>query len=317
VEYIVAGNVMIDSVYFANKSENKNQLGGPAIFAYSGVNLWTDNALLVSNVGRDFYDYFNDWIRTNNVSDAGILVKTDYSNHMQLEYIKDGNYVNDEKELVDRVWENLGYLKITPEDIEAHTINGGIKGLYIAQNCDSVIWDKLGVIKERDKFKIMWEIEAPYAKEKYIDKVIHALSYTDVFSINLKEAQNLFGTLVEEEIIEQMKQLPTDMIIFRVGERGLYTIHKNKHYFHPTITIGKVIDPTGCGNASTGAALYAYCEYKDPISVGIKANVTAAFNTQNYGVIPDINVIRDRASMIFKEQYKKNINTIPKDSGER
>ncbi|MEH7236414.1 carbohydrate kinase family protein [Bacillus sp. JJ1562] len=310
LQYVVTGNVMIDNVYFSDGTVNKNQLGGPSVFAYTGVSLWTDDALLVCNVGRDFYDYFDDWVRQNEICTSGIVIKADHCNTCHLEYYEDGTYGDRGLITGDRFWENLGSLKTTPEDIEKFTMDGNVKGIYIAQNCDSVFWNKLGEMKQRDKFKIMWEIEAPFATKKYMDKILHALTFTDIFSINLQEAQKLTEAESEEKIIEQLKQLPVDMILFRVGERGLYTIHTGESYFHPSVKVDKVIDPTGCGNTSTGAALYAYCEYRDPIKVGIMANVAAAMNLRQYGVIPDTKVLRSDALEQVERLYKNYLHKI-------
>ncbi len=90
----------------------------------------------------------------------------------------------------------------------------GVKGVYVAQNCDHVFWDQLGAIKERDGFKIMWEIEAPSSYKKYLDKVIYACQYVDIFSINIAEAQHLFDVEGDEACIAELRKLPVDMVLF-------------------------------------------------------------------------------------------------------
>ena len=66
---------------------------------------------------------------------------------------------------------------------------------------------------------------------------------------------------------------------------------------------GPVVDPTGCGNTSTGSALYAYAEGNDPLMVGIMANVASAQNIRQFGVIEDFLAVREESYAQAKELY--------------
>lgn len=306
MDYVVAGNVMIDTVRKADGTvSDRSHIGGPATFAYSGVRLWTDSVLQVSNVGEDYHEYFDEWAEKNNVITDGIKVKCDHSNHNFLIYNPDGTYRSDETiERFRSDWiQDLGYLKTTPEEIGEFTYCQNVKGVYLAQNVDRVFWRKLKSIKKRDGFKIMWEIEAPSSYKRYMPDVLNALEGTDIFSINIQEAKTLFDVETEEQCIEELIKLPVDMTLFRVGKKGLYTISDGKAYFLESAPTDSEIDPTGCGNTSTGSALYAYCEGKDAVMVGIMANVASGQNIRQYGVIPDFLAVREAAYKQAEELY--------------
>ena len=49
------------------------------------------------------------------------------------------------------------------------------------------------------------------------------------------------------------------------------------------------VDPTGCGNCSTAAAMWAYCEGYDLRQIASIANVAAAYNVQQFGPYPTFN----------------------------
>ena len=50
-------------------------------------------------------------------------------------------------------------------------------------------------------------------------------------------------------------------------------------YFCPVIKpFGESVDPTGCGNCSTGAAAYAYFAGEHPAMVAAMANVAGGYN---------------------------------------
>lgn len=302
--YIVGGNVMVDTVHFQDGRSNRDQLGGPSVFAFSGVKLWTDDCRLVCNVGLDFDRYFDSWIAHNGVDRSGIKYKTDRCNHSHLFYAADGSYgQGPQVDLRVRMYssEQMGYMKTSPEELGEHTGKGGVKGVYMAQNCDGLWWDRLGAIKARDGFKMMWEIEGSISEASEIERILHAMRYVDVFSCNNSEAARMFETEKEEELLCHLAALPVPMTLFRVGARGLYTIADGRWYFHPSVVFDSETDPTGCGNASTGGALWAYCENPDPIYVGTVANVTAAQNIRQYGVIPDFAAVRAESEERVRE----------------
>ncbi len=295
MDYVIAGNVMIDVVRFSDgTSSNRSHIGGPATFAYSGVRVWTDSVIQVSNVGEDYHTVFDPWIEKNGVITDGLKVKCDFSNHSYLIYNEDGTYHSDQNvEHFRSDWfQDFGYLKTTPEEIGRFTQGQNVKGIYLAQNCDSVYWRKLKEMKQRDGFKVMWEIEEPSSYKKFMPLVLNAMESVDIFSINLNEAKTLFNVKTEEDCIEHLKHLPVEMTLFRVGKKGLYTICGHKAYFLPSAPTDIEKDPTGCGNTSTGSALYAYCEGKDAIMVGIMANVASGINIRQFGVIPDFAEVR-------------------------
>ena len=196
-------------------------------------------------------------------------------------------------------------MKTDPDDIGRFTQEGGIKGVYIAQNVDSVFWERMGKIKDRDGFKLMFEIEGVWCEAQYLDMVQNAVKYCDIFSINVQETRNLFGCESDEDCIAGLRTLPVDITLFRVGERGLYVVTKDEAIYLPPAP-GPVVDTVGCGNTSTGGALYAFCEGKDPLMIGIMANIASAKNIAQFGTIPDLNISEEcfRMADELYEQYR-------------
>lgn len=317
-EYIVAGNVMLDTVEFEDGSapNREKMIGGPATFAYSGVKVWTDSVIQCSRLGADYVEPFKTWVSVNNIDTSGLKVVCEATNHSHIVYkSRDGDAsenaiakssfaMNARGYTKGTGWEDFGFMKTTPEDIGEFTSKGGVKGVYLAQNCDTVYWAKLKAIKERDGFKLMWELEGSVAYKEFLPKVIQAVEVADIFSLNIKEAERLFDVEGEAACIAELQKLPVDLTLFRVGKRGLYSVTPTEAYYLPPVK-GPVVDPTGCGNSSTGSALYAYAEGKDPLMVGIMANIVAAQNIADYGVIPNMEAIRDEAFALADKLYKE------------
>ncbi len=308
MDYIAAGNVMLDTVRFADGSRSSQEhIGGPATFAYSGIRLFTDSVLQCSNVGADYSELFLPWIAKNNLDARGIKVKCDRCNHSYLVYNPDGTYGSDPtvKRFRSDWIQDFGYMKTSPEEIGAFTREGGVKGVYLAQNVDYVFWEKLSALKKRDGFSMMWEIEGPSAYKKLMPAVQNALKTADIFSINIQEAQTLFEVEGEAACIRELQKLPVAVTLFRVGKKGLYSVTPDRAYFLPSAPVDREVDPTGCGNTSTGAALYAYGQGYDPLMVGIMANVAAAQNIRQLGVIQDFAAAREMAVAQVRALYEE------------
>ncbi len=308
MDYVIAGNVMLDTVRFADGTTSaREHIGGPATFAYSGVKLWTDNVIQCSYVGEDYHPLFDPWVEKNNIDTRAIKVRCDHCNHSFLLYREDGTYGPDpEAKHFRSDWmQDFGHMKSSPDDIGEFTKGGGTKGVYIAQNVDYVYWRKMKEIKARDGFKLMWEIEGPSSYKEFMPAVLNAMESTDIFSINIQEARNLFEVETEEEVIKELQKCPVDLTLFRVGKKGLYSVTPTEVYFLPSAPVDKEIDPTGCGNTSTGSALYAYAEGYDALMVGIMANVASAQNIRQYGIIPDFMAVRDFAYNQANELYEE------------
>lgn len=320
-EYICAGNLIMDSKGMMNSYLGCEEYpGGPATFAYTGVRLWTDSVMQVSRTGADYELYFKDWMERNKVETKGIKVVCDRSNHLygfmhayaydpasQREHFSRGHATTVEPAMrrgVLDAWQDFGYQKIRPEDIGEFTKGGGVKGVYLAANPDSVFWRDLGAIKARDGFKIMWEIEGTWAYKEFTDLVMNAAQYADIFSINVEETRNLFECESDEDCIKGLQTLPVDMTLFRVGARGLYVVTKEDAIYLPPAP-GPMAEggTVGCGNSSTGGAMYAYCEGKDPLMVGIIANISSARNLRQPSVIPEFDTIRDECYAQAEELY--------------
>ena len=86
-------------------------------------------------------------------------------------------------------------------------------------------------------------------------------------------------------------------------------ISDGKEYFVPmisTVASELEIDPTGCGNTSTGAAMWAFCEGYDPLMTCIIGNVVASYNVRQYGPYQDMSQkTRDEMLKIAEDIYKK------------
>lgn len=290
IEYLACGNIMSDRIEDKNGNYSEWNMGGPAFYALSGMRTWTKNCKLVCATGADYRDSYGKWMEENGVTQESVRVELEHYSRFTLKYQSDGSF----GAVPSFSMESLGFLKTHADDIDRAATGYPIKGMYMAHNLDRIVWENLSRVKQKHNFKIMWEIEyaAPYRKaqglsrREVMDKILRIIEIPDAWSLNSNEAGDLFDLDKndDEGIINELQKLPIDFTFYRVGERGSYAVTKTNAYFCPVIQpFGASVDPTGCGNCSTGAAAYAYFSGEHPAMVAAMANVAAGFNAAQRG----------------------------------
>ncbi len=300
MKYMAVGSAMINDIYYADGGKLLGQLGGGGLYGTFGLRLWDDEVKFTASAGRDFKTYFGPWFARNNLTTAGVREKLEYSTYFKVEYHPDGRY---DETPVNGNFADFGYLSVTPEEI-SRAAGEDTKGIYLIMDTDLVRWEEILTYKKRQGFQIMWEINTNRCIPENRKRIETIAPQVEFFSINLPETKSVFGVQTEEEALQALIGLHTN-VLFRVGKKGLYVIMDGQAKFYPTITGEHEVDPTGCGNSSTAAALYAYCEGGDRDMIGTVANVTSAINVQFQGLCQDITpALRDKAKEMVRHYYK-------------
>lgn len=318
IEYLACGNIMSDRIQNKDGTYSEWNMGGPAFYALSGMRIWTKDCKLVCKTGADYADTYGKWMDDNGVTRESVRVETEEHTTFTLSYNPDGSFTPKSRFSM----EHLGYLKTHADDIDEAAQGYPIKGMYMAHNIDRVVWENLRKVKEKHGFRIMWEIE--YAKayreasglsrDEILGRIREILEVADIWSLNSNEASDLFNLPKEDDegIIAQLQKLPTEFTFYRVGDRGSYAVTPTDAYFCPVLEpFGPSVDPTGCGNCSTGSAAYAYFAGNHPAMVAAMANVAGGFNAAQRGpyrlYTPEkMQLARDLAQKLFnqmKETY--------------
>lgn len=308
IEYLACGNIMSDIVEQEDGTCSELHIGGPAMYGLSGIRLWTDRCKLVTQTGEDYKNTYGKWMDDNGLSHESILTELEEGTCHILNYNrKDGGFNHRGK----RDNQYLGYLKTHPYHIET-ACEKGVRGIYMAQDLDRVFWKKLGDVKAKYDFRIMWEIEPSMdilERQDVKERIREVLGTADMWSLNHNEASVIFQIPREndEDMINELMKLPTELTFYRVGKRGAYAVTPTNAWFCPSIDpFGEGVDPTGCGNCSTGAAMYAHVAGYDPLMTVIMANVASGFNAAQYGPYPVYTEeAMEKGCHLAEEMYKK------------
>lgn len=283
IEYLACGNCMSDEIIQPNGERSTRHMGGPAFFALSGIRLWTKNVKLVCRTGADFYDTYGVWLKENGLTDESVRVDCDNMSCYVIQYDENGTGIGGKSYYGD---ENLGYIKTHPEDID-EACGPDVKGIYFATGAELVVWDKLEQVKKKHGYKMMWELEY-FNSGKDFERLKKVAHIPEMWSLNNKEAAEMFGRDPKDDLylIQKVQELTNELCLYRVGHRGAYAVTKEHAYYLPPAAVFPYVDQTGCGNCSTGAAMYAHASGCTPEETVVIANISAAYNVAQYGVFP-------------------------------
>ncbi len=252
MNYLVAGPSIVNDIVFRDGTISRRHLGG-AVFCLAGIKIWSDSCLYLSNVGPDFRDFYGEWMDANGFSEEGLRVILPHTYYTVLRYGDQGLFA---EECVYGPEEDELILQLDRPDAGwiAENCDGQTKGIYIEACEDDAVWDEIHMIKAGRDIKIMWEIPTDSALDPgRRAAVFSTIQKAGLYSINLPEASCLFQAEDEADAISRILGLGVPCY-FRVGAKGSYFLCGGSSYFAPSLTVGEITDPTGCGNCSTAAA---------------------------------------------------------------
>jgi sugar/nucleoside kinase (ribokinase family) len=279
MKYIAASTVGTDEIYLADDRVLQNQMGGAGIYALAGILTFCPDVVVVSGIGPGYKDRHGSWYVQNGISTGGLIQREGPDHITRIHYRAGGDRL-DEPDI------GLGEMRAkdpSPEEI-ARFCTGTTRGIYTFKHLDREYMDALVELKQRRGCKLMWEIAEDACVPDNLPAIKHYMNRIDVFSINEKEASMLLGTHVFEETVSRLCDMTSRWIYLRRGERGAVLLADGIQYVCPPVPSLRVVDPTGCGNASSAAVLYGCGEGYPPLKAGIMGSVAAAGILAQFGV---------------------------------
>lgn len=321
MEYIAYGAVITNRLLYTDGTCIADIMGGSGLYSFSALRMCTPNAMLLAGIGTDFDTYYGSWLDFNNCVRSGLKENMEKTAYNELVYASDGSYV--EYSIYGPEQEKVANEKMVLPGRDLLPFLSDAKGVCINVAMDAELSQILLTAKKSHPFQVMWEVPASAISglgaifaSGGIPALKQQLAAIDIFSTNKPESFAIFGVNTISEAIAHFQKL--DMpVYYRVGTKGAYMICGQEIVYVPMISLvsrEQEIDPTGCGNSSTAAAMWGYCETGDILKSCIIGNVMAAYNVQQYGPYPNLTEQTHQEMMahverIYQEQ-KRNPNKI-------
>ena len=287
-EYLAAGISIVNDICFADGSRTDNILGGCCVYAMSGIGCFTESVLPVTAGGPDFEALYGQWFTQNAVERCGVHITMPATHHTRLSYEADGRWsevsLYGDGYFAEQKQNNMTRAAQLLPHIGPHS-----KGLYLDSLADDGIWQELQLIRSAaPQLRIMWEPPTmcsassdPATKQAVREHILAC----DFYSMNLGEAEAFFGVKGRDAVLAAIAALGRPCFL-REGENGATWAENGDAVHLPALLSSEGIDPTGCGNCSTAAALWARCEGYGAAETVALASAAASLCARQRGPSP-------------------------------
>ena len=278
MDYLVVSTFVTDRVTLADGRYYGEFPGGAGLYALCGLGVWSKSALLVTGVGRDFNNSYNEWFEKSGLSASGLIIRDEHTAVSQVYYHNDG----ERTEVPLYGEEHYRKLEAGPDDLAAYC--DGLKGMYVFKDFGPPgYWDELLALKNRYGFCLLWELNASIMTPENISQIRRIAEGLDILSLNQSECRALFNESDLEACVHILSGWKVPMIYLRKGAEGALILKDGRTYAIPAVQDTLVVDVTGGGNASSAALLHGVCQNMSPYECGVLAGVSAALCISQYG----------------------------------
>lgn len=281
---VLAGPLIVDELVAESTEADRGTrtvLGG-LVHALAGARRWVRECRAVANAGRDLAEWHGPWFAANGIDTAGVRERLPVTLRSRLRYVHDGLFVEEpvhDPETLRRIRElDLRTVADVLARVDEETI-----GVYLEASAADPIWDSAELDALASRMPVMWEVESASAFDPGLRaRVLEIASRTGLYSVNLPEAQALFG--VSGQAAAEAAILAHGAACYlRLGAVGSSFLADGRAHFSPSAAAERVVDATGCGNASTAGALAALALGEPPERVAELGNLSAAVVIASYG----------------------------------
>lgn len=269
------GHVVIDDVVLADGVRLDPVLGGAGSYAAVGQGLaGADRVLLASGVGADLPEQAWAVLAAAGISREAMPVLDPHTPRTELRYLADGERV----ETPQLGPEHFSKLDPTPSMLPSPVATDGIYYFGTPEPA----WVDAASRWRAQGGTVLWEIHADAAATHERETVARLGAHVDVLSINRTEAAHLSGFADPEQALAGLRELTEATIVLRQGGEGAI-VDDGSQRWRARPPGAPVVDPTGAGNAFSGAFVTALARTADLEIALRKAMAAAAVTLGQYG----------------------------------
>jgi len=276
-DLVTVGHFAIDLILSSRIAEPKPTLGGPPTYVSLAAKRLNAEVSVVSKVGEDFPDEYVAWLEGNGVDLSGLKrVKGALSTRYVLKY-------RDEKR---RLQLKSRAPPICPSDVQDSLKARAIHVAPIADEISTDVVNKLrastpilsldpqGFVRSTD--------EEGNVRLKRWDKP-EVFQQIDVYKSSLNEIRMATGIKNAELAMRKIHDRGARIVIVTRGVEGSLLLFDGEFCRVPACKSRVVKDPTGAGDAFTGAFLAEYVRRKDPEWCACVGSAAASFVVEGIG----------------------------------
>lgn len=266
---VALGHAVIDEIVTATNEPLPAILGGAGAYAAIGQALVDPPVCLVSGVGRDFPLAVRADLGRSGVDDAGLVALHAHTPRTTIRYDASGGRVETPAFGLDH------FVELDPRvDLVPATYRNAA-GVYVFDALTAPLIADLARWRGESGAIHLWELHTGVCAPRHLGEVRERLEDVDLVSLNAAEARDLLGSAEPRAVWDGLGVGAVAAVALRLGSEGALLITEHT-IVRATPPPSAVVDPTGAGNAFSGALLAAWTRSAGNPEAALRAAMAAA-----------------------------------------
>jgi len=278
-DLVTVGHFAIDYIHSPRIVTPKPTLGGPPTYVSVAAAKLGAKVSVISKVGEDFSNQYVKWLKNNKIDLSGLKrVKGASTTQFEIKYQKN--------------WKRKMRLKaraphISTDDLQASLQARAVHVAPIANEISEELVTKLrkaaGVLSlDPQGFVRGFDRRGNVSLKHWRGESV--LAQVDVYKSSLNEIKAVTETNNSQQAARRISDYGVKIIIFTRAMYGSAVFFDNTFYNIPAYPSKNVKDPTGAGDAFSGAFLAEYVRGKEVLWCACVGSASASFVVESVGL---------------------------------
>ena len=277
-DVVTVGHFAIDTIHLPSLALPKQALGGPPTYVSVAAAKLGAKVSVVSKVGEDFSNNYIEWLKNNRVDLSGLRqIKGASTTQFIIKYRKNGSRKMQLKAkapsiIADDLSSNFQAKAVHVAPIAGELSEETVTELRKAAGILSL--DPQGFVRSFDA-------EGNVSLKRWEARAV--LEQANVFKSSLNELEAITRTNELTVAMRKISDYGVKVVIVTRGKRGSTLLFDGKVFNVSAYKSKCIIDPTGAGDAFSGAFLAEYVRRKDPLWCVCVGSASASFVIEGIG----------------------------------
>lgn len=281
LDAVAFSHIIIDDMSLANGHERRGLLGGAGTYAVAGMRLVSDRVGIRCGVGEDFARAHERWFTANEIDISGLEIRSAHTPRNWMVY---------QREDVRTERPQFGpehFARMAPRVQDLPSTHLHARGWYIFRDDEEAFWREALELRDASRTRLLWELHEGAAQASRWPTVARILERVELVSLNRTEGRHLCGVAEPAAILERLLDTGVGAVALRLGEEGSLVATTEESWRIPAYPTA-MQDPTGAGNAFSGACLAGWVGGAGLLAAACGAAAAASFMIEQYGPPADL-----------------------------
>ncbi|MCY4106489.1 MAG: PfkB family carbohydrate kinase [Chloroflexi bacterium] len=287
LDAVAFSHIIIDDLRLADGREHRGLLGGAGTYAVAGMRLVSDNVGIRCGVGADFADSHERWFTANEIDISGLEIRGAQTPRSWVVYRREDERTEQPQFGMEH------FAKMAPRVLDLPPSLRQARGWYIFRDDEEKFWREAFASRDPSRTSLLWELHEGAAQASHWPAVARILKQVELVSLNRAEGRHLCGVAEPTAILERLLATGVGAVALRLGAEGALVASSREGWLIPAYPT-QLQDPTGAGNAFSGAWLAGRAGGAEPLAAACGAAAAASFMIEQFG--PPRNLLNKRSA---------------------